>query len=262
MEAHHERTIQRLIELFQNDPRFPALIISGSIAHGNANPTSDVDVLLVASDEEYERRSAANDLIYFNTEICDYPGGYIDGKIVNLAFLQAAAAHGSEPTRYALIGAYPAYSHIPGLDELLKQITTYPEQERDRKMASFYSQIMVIHGYFIDQSVKYDNAYLLIHSISDLVLYAGRLLLAYNRRFFPCHKSLLDAISQVEQKPDDFIELANRALREPDAANAKALANCIMNYRDWGINYMEAINHFSRDSEWNWLDGRPPLADC
>ncbi len=261
MEAHHKQAIERLIKLFEDDPRYRALIIAGSIAHGNAKSSSDIDVVIVASDEEFERRKQTNDYAYFNFEICDYPGGYIDGKVVNLQFLEEAADHASEPTRYAYVGAYPAYSHIPGLDDLLKRIATYPEHEREKKMASFYSQILVLGRYFVHQAIQRDDPYLLLHTVSDLVLFGGRLILAYNRQFFPCHKSLLEAVAQAPAKPDDFLSLADTLLRHPTADNAQAFCDCISNFQDWGIDYMQGISHFFEDVEWNWRSGYPPLED-
>ena len=44
----HKRVIQRLVEQFKDDPRFPALIISGSVAKGRARKDSDIDIVLVA----------------------------------------------------------------------------------------------------------------------------------------------------------------------------------------------------------------------
>jgi hypothetical protein len=46
---HHQRVIDRLIDLFQDDPRFPAMIVGGSVAKGRAQPDSDVDVMLIAT---------------------------------------------------------------------------------------------------------------------------------------------------------------------------------------------------------------------
>ena len=41
--------------------------------------------MLIATDEEYARRAATRALTYYATDLCDYPGGYVDGKIVNVA---------------------------------------------------------------------------------------------------------------------------------------------------------------------------------
>ncbi len=46
---------------------------------------SDVDIVLVVTEEEYTRRVARDDLGYYNSEICEYPEGYVDGKIINEA---------------------------------------------------------------------------------------------------------------------------------------------------------------------------------
>ena len=262
MYAHHERAIQRLIELLQDDSRFPALIISGSIAHKKETERSDVDVLLVASEEEYARRERINDFVYFNTEICDYPGGYIDGKVIAMPFLQEAAARGSEPTRYAYEGAFIAYSHIPDLQAVLEQITRYPEEEREGKMASFYSQVLLQSGYFIREADRRQDLYLKLHTASDLVLFGGRLLLAYNRILFPCHKSLMEAVEAAPEKPERYIELAETVMREPTPENAQAFQEAITNFHNWGISYMDALSYFFKDIEWNWRSGYPPLEDA
>lgn len=42
---------------------------------------------------------ASASLSYFSTEFCDYPGGYVDGKVHDKAYLRAVAERGNEPTR-------------------------------------------------------------------------------------------------------------------------------------------------------------------
>jgi len=109
MYAHHERVIQRLVERFKDDPRFPTLIVGGSIAKGREKADSDVDILLVATDEEFARRLREVDVHYVDLEIADYPGGYVEGKVIDRQFLVDAADHGSEPARAAFKGAFIAY---------------------------------------------------------------------------------------------------------------------------------------------------------
>src|SRR5215472_17302430 len=128
--GHHQRTIDRLTALFQQDERFPALIIGGSVAKGIATDTSDVDFLLVATDEEFARRQQTQDLGYFDTSLCDYPGGYVDGKIINRQFIVDVAERGSEPARWAFAGAIIAYSDIPDLADLIARAPVYQESER------------------------------------------------------------------------------------------------------------------------------------
>ncbi len=134
---HHQRTVERLIDRFQVDPNFLALLIGGSLVKGYGNEGSDVDFMLIATDEEFARRSADRALTYYSTDLCDYPGGYVDGKIVNMAFLEEVADRGSEPARSAFENVIVAYSQLPQLDDLLKRITAYPETTHTAKLNRF-----------------------------------------------------------------------------------------------------------------------------
>ena len=108
IQPHHQQTINRLADAYRDDPDFRALVIGGSVAKGCARADSDVDFLIVATDEVFERRLAARDLFINRRDLCDYEGGYVDGKIINLAFLTELAEKGNEPSRAALEGAFVA----------------------------------------------------------------------------------------------------------------------------------------------------------
>ncbi len=119
---HHQRAIDRLADAYRDDPRFLGLIIGGSVAKGFARDDSDVDFLIIATDDVFEDLQSKRDLFINRRDLCDYEGGFVDGKIINLAFLEAVADKGNEPSRAAFEGAFAAYSHIPGLDGLLEKI--------------------------------------------------------------------------------------------------------------------------------------------
>ena len=105
---HHQRAIDRLADAYRDDPEFRALIIGGSVARGFARDDSDVDFLIIATDEAFRRRLAARDLFINRTDLCDYDGGFVDGKIINLAYLENLAEKGNEPSRAAFNGAFIA----------------------------------------------------------------------------------------------------------------------------------------------------------
>lgn len=260
MEAHHQRVIERLTELFADDQRFPALIVGGSVAKGRARPDSDVDILLVATDEEYARHAATEDFWYLNREICDYPGGYVEGKIIDMQFLRDVAARGSEPARAAFVGAFAAYSRLPELQEVLQRIPVYPEHERQEKIESFYSQVLLLN-WFVREAEKRNDRYLLLHAVSDLVFYGGRLILAHNRILYPYHKWFMYEVQRAEQKPADFLALIERLLEQPNAEHAQAFSESLINFHDWGVTYGQAVVRFMIDTEWNWRTGKPPLED-
>ncbi|HEX7733778.1 MAG TPA: hypothetical protein VF458_02910 [Ktedonobacteraceae bacterium] len=260
MEAHHLRVIERLKEKFQDDPRYLALIVDGSLVKGRGQVNSDVDIQLVASAEEYARCVEKGEFWYYDAEICDYPGGYVDGKIIDVQFLRDAAHHGSEPARAAFVGAFLAFSHLPELDNLLKQIPVYQDSEREAKMQAFYGQVQMLNWYVKDAE-KRDQLYLRAHATSEMVFYAARLVLAYNHILYPYHKWLMYEVERAPEKPENFLSLAETLLKDGSAANADALWQCIDQYRDWGLTWSQALVLFMKESEWNWREGRAPLAD-
>jgi hypothetical protein len=259
LQDHHLKLIERLKEIFQDDPRYLALLVGGSLVKGWGGVNSDVDIMLVVTEEEYARRAISDDLGYLNFEICDYPDGYVDGKIVNEAFLHEVAKQGSEPARAAFTNMQIAFSHLPGLDTLLKQIPAYQEEERDAKMRAFYCQVQAYH-WFVGEAEKRQATYLMTHATSEMVFYSTRLLLAYNRILYPFHKWMLRALEDAPDKPENFFSLAETLLKEGTSANAQALWECIRDFRDWNIPDNWGVR-FMHDSEWNWRDGRTPLAD-
>lgn len=257
---HHRRVVERLIERFADDARFPALIVGGSVAKEQARDDSDVDVLLVATEEEFARRQRVHDLWYFDQESADYPGGYVDGKVISPRFLAEAEERGSEPMRAAFRGAYVAYSRLPGLPEQIRRIPVYPEHERDEKMLAFYSQVMVL-PYFIGEAEKRADPFLFSWAASRIVFFGGRLILAYNRVLFPSEKRLLEEVERAPDKPADFPRLAGALIENPSQETARAVRDCLKDFLGWDVGYGQAISRYFEDSEWNWRSGRPPLQD-
>src|SRR6185369_8441389 len=99
MYPHHTQSIQNVTAYFQRDPEVLALMLGGSIAHGFETATSDVDILIFVSDEDYQQRFANNQIHFFNRELTTYAeaGGYVDGKYTTLSFVKQVIEKGSEP---------------------------------------------------------------------------------------------------------------------------------------------------------------------
>jgi hypothetical protein len=259
-QSHHLQVIERLTDLFKDDPRYLALLVGGSLAKGWGEVNSDVDIMLIATDEEYERCVSTGKLWYYNTELCDYPGGYVDGKILNVQFLQDVAKFGSEPARAAFTNVLVAFSHIPQLDQLLEQIPVYQEAEREEKMRAFYSQVQMLN-WFVKEAEQKKSVYLMAHATSEMVFYSARLLLAYNRILYPYHKWLMRVVESAPDKPENFLVLAETLLTHGSVDNANALWECISRFRDWNIPFDQGLVRFLQDSEWNWRNSRAPLQD-
>jgi hypothetical protein len=260
MREHHQRAIDRLAAELAGDPRFLAVILGGSIARGSELPDSDVDLILVASEEEYARRLAERDFGYLNAEVCDYPGGYAEAKVMSLAFIEEIAERGSEPARAAFVGARILSSRVPGLERLLARVTAYPEAERLPKIRSFYAHFL-IHYWYLGEAERRDDPYLRVRSAAEFALFAGRLILAHNRILFPYHKWFLRELRGAPEKPAGLVGELERLLRDPCIANANPVLASVANFRDWEKPPGSPSALFMEESEWNWREGQAPVAD-
>ncbi|NOU64574.1 hypothetical protein GC096_11085 [Paenibacillus sp. LMG 31461] len=258
---HHKKAITNLVNRIGQDADYLAVIIAGSVAKGIARDDSDIDCYLVVKDEIFQERKRRDHLFYYAEDGCEYEGGYYDGKMINYDFLKAAAEKGSEPTRASFDGAIVAFSRIPNLSELINRISIYPEANRERNFTDFYAQVELYGGYFAKRAITLNNTYLLSHAVSQVALFAGRLILAYNRILFPCHKSLLSTLERAIEKPASYVELQDAMLTKPNTETISAFIACIRSFHNWGITPNESISRFIVNNEWNWLDGEPPISD-
>ena len=257
---HHQRAIDRLADAYRDDPEFLGIIVGGSVAKGFARNDSDVDFLIIATDASFERRLAERDLFINRTDLCDYEGGFVDGKIINRAYLEDLAERGNEPSRAAFNGAFVAWSDIPGLDGLLQRIAVYPDAGHEERIRAFYSMAFIQHWLF-HEAARHSNRYTMLRAASQLALFCGRLILAHNRTLFPYHKWLPRTLEATPDKPDDFMDLFNALLEEPSADNATALFERVRDFRDWGVSDLEAYTWFMTDVEWAWMNDKAPMED-
>lgn len=257
---HHDRAIRRLADAYRNDGDYLGLIIGGSVAKGYARRDSDVDFMIIATDDSFERRLAARDLFINRTDLCDYDGGYVDGKIVNLRYLHDVAEKGNQPSRAAFQGAFAAYSHVDGLGELLARIPVYPDAGHEDRIRAFYSMAFIQHWLF-NEAERHGNRYTMARAASQLALFAGRLILAHNRMLFPYHKWLPRAIEDAADKPPDFMQRFDDLLAKPSSGNATALFDSVRNFQDWGVSDLDAYTWFMTDVEWAWMSDNAPLED-
>ena len=257
---HHQKAIDRLTKEYQKDPRYPALIIGGSVAKGCAKEDSDVDFMIITTDEEYKRRKEIEDLFINRTDLCDYPGGFVDGKVVNMDYLNLVAQKGNEPSRAAFDGAFLAYSRLENLQDLLKQINQYPEAGHSERLRSFYSMAF-IQNWLMGEANRHDNIYTKTRAASQLTLFAGRLILAHNKVLFPYHKWFLHYLDKCAEKPDHFLDQINAVLQTPNLENANRLFQNLQEFHDWGVSDLEAYMWFMEEVEWSWMDDNTPLED-
>ncbi|MCE7995685.1 MAG: nucleotidyltransferase domain-containing protein [Roseivirga sp.] len=260
LKAHHQEAIEKLVSTYQNDPAFPALIIGGSVAKGCARDDSDVDFLIVAHDKEYNERKARGDLFINRADLSNYPGGYVDGKIINERYLHEVADKGNEPSRAAFDGAFLGYSRLDGLEEVINNIAVYPESGHEERLKSFYCMAFMQH-WLMTEADRHDNLYAKTRAASQLALYAGRLILAHNRVLYPYHKWLLHYLGKCVEKPMGLLRNIDSLLQNPNLQNTRTLFRSLQDFKDWGVTDLEAYTWFMEEVEWSWMSGTTPLED-
>lgn len=262
METHHAESIRKVAQSFEADPSVRALLLGGSIAHGFAQPDSDIDVAIVVGADDFARRKAENKLTYVDRTICTYPQGYLDGKFMDEDFLREVARHGSEPARYAFHGAQILFSRIDGLERLLADIVRYPAERKADRIARFASQL-VGWRWFFTEGVKKNSAYLRILAVQKVVLFSCRIVLAENELLYPFHKWMLRVTLAAPRLPEGFGAAIERILAEPtfeiiDAHCRATLAFAGLDHdavnAGWGTNFMQ-------DTELRWTTDSAAIED-
>lgn len=260
MHEWHGQAIAKLKSHFEVDISFRALIVVGSVARDEAAEDSDLDFVLVATDEEYAKRQRVNNLFITADDLTDHKGGEVGGYIIDFQYLLEAVERGDERTRFQFVKAQIIFSRIENLPQVVTSIATYPEHERIEKMKSFYSQLP-LHFSFMELAEYSQNAYLLSETAVALVLFGGRLILAHNRMLYPNRKWFMREFERAPQKPKGIIDLATQLLRQPGIANARAFCESIIHYTEWPQPEGGSWQRIHEDSVWNWRSGRLSLAE-
>jgi predicted nucleotidyltransferase len=253
MHSHHSHSIQNVKEYFECDSEVQALLLSGSIAHGFESPTSDVDIMIFVSEEDYQKRFQTGQLHFFNRDLGTYEGGYVDGKYLSLNFVQQVVEKGSEPARFAFEGSQVLFSRVDNFAEDFCRIAEYPVGEKAERIKRFYAQFETWHWY-CGEALARRNAYLLGMSVSKLILFGGRLILAHNELLYPYHKWFLKVLEQAEDKPAGLMDSIQALTGSPTAENIETFYEKVKTFQPWSDNPYHWPVQFLLDSELNWID--------
>ncbi len=117
---HHAAAVAAAVERFGTDDACVALLLVGSLAHGSGSPGSDVDVILVASEEEFARRRSDGTLAFVVRDLATWAGGYVDVKVTSRTMLEQIARRGSDAARYAFRDARILVTRDPSIESLVE----------------------------------------------------------------------------------------------------------------------------------------------
>lgn len=261
MLAHHVESIQKLVEYFRADSGVIALILGGSVAKGLARPDSDIDAMVIVSDEKLKELESAGRGAECIFGHCTYPDGYFDVKYYDRQFLIDAAERGSEPARNAFLGARCLFTRDPKIPELVARIPVFQEREREEKMLSFYAAFMLNKGYY--WRVSEGDRFLRMRSAVDVVLFGLRLFLEDRHKLFPCAKSLYSAVQSLDETPSNLLALADALLDRLDDASLDAFDAAVTSAVSYcpPEDYALIMTRYIEDHELWWRKVRPLIAE-
>ncbi len=260
MERHHQVAIDKFVNCYQKDPNIIAILLGGSLAHGFAGPEADIDLILVMEEAAYQKRKSQRRLAFSLWDFCNYPGGYIDCKVVSKEILRLVATRGSDPARYAYQDNKILYSRDPGLAKLLAEIVRFPVAEQKSRRKRFAAQLLAWKWYY-SQAVEKQDRYLLYLSLQKIVLFSCRLVLNENQMLYPYHKWLLRVVAQAPSKPRNFEATLERLLHTPNRDLVALLCSEVLAFVGLEEKAIDWPNQFLLDSEWNWVEHEPPVDD-
>lgn len=260
MEQHHKEAIDKFMKQYQNDSHVEAILLAGSLAHGYAKPTSDIDIILIVDNEEYEQRKRDNNLAFCLLDICTYQGGYIDCKITSIDALKTIAMKGSDAARFAFKDAQILTSKSNDIGSVLKEVCNFPKEKKDERKYRFVCQLLAWKWY-MSQAEEKNSRYLVYLSAQKIILFASRIILNFNEMLYPYHKWLLKETERAEKKPEGFMAVLNGFTDNPTFETAQQLVDMLLGYLGLIEKEIDWPNQFMIDSEMNWLYHEAPIDD-
>ena len=260
MQKHHKESIEKFLTIYQTDTAILAILLGGSIAHGFAKSDSDIDVTIIVDEVEHARRKQEKKLAFSLWDICTYPGGYIDCKVVNMDFLQKVSEKGSDPARYAYEDNTILFSRIDNLEAILVKISDFPVQDKANRKDRFAAQLLAWRWYY-SEGVKKENNYLIYLALQKIVLFSCRLILNENEMLYPYHKWLLRVVERAEVKPEGFDKALTQLLAAHDLETVNQFSSQLIRFLQIDEKALDWPNHFLHDSELNWMEHEPPIDD-
>ena len=249
---HQQKAREYIAEKFRQEEQVVALLFVGSIQHKFHDENSDIDMIIVLTNEAYAKRIAENHVHYYESAEQFYKGGYFDGHCFNLEYFQIASERANEPTRFYLHDAEVVFDHSNTIRRYIDMISIYDTERIREKTMRFLSQLEGWKWYF-DEAHKKNNRYLMDLATSKMILFSARLILVDNKMFFPYHKWLLKCLEKAPRKPDGILRSIDKLLVDRTQEGVEELVGMIRSHKVWTNEPFNWCNHFINDIETLWM---------
>ena len=209
---HHREAVKELISIFREKEGVIGLVFGGSVAKHMEREDSDIDAMVIVTEEFYERKRKVNCIAEcISMGDCAYPGGYFDVKYMTKDYIRDAAEKGSEPTRNSFIGSHVLFSADEEVTELVRRIPVFQKQEFEEKMLSFFSNLQLNYNYF--WKACRPEGYMKLKVASEIVYSLYRMVLQENEILFPCNRRLEQFVKLAPDQPEHLVEYCEEFCR-------------------------------------------------
>ena len=209
---HHREAVKELISIFREKEGVIALVFGGSVAKHMEREDSDIDAMVIVTEEFYEKKRKVNCIAEcISMGDCAYPGGYFDVKYMTKDYIRDAAEKGSEPTSNSFIGSHVLFSADEEVTELVSRIPVFQKQEFEEKMLSFFSNLQLNYNYF--WKACRPEGYMKLKVASEIVYSLYRMVLQENEILFPCNRRLEQFVKLAPDQPEHLVEYCEEFCR-------------------------------------------------
>ena len=238
-----------------------ALLLVGSVAKGTERADSDLDGIVILSEEEY----AEKEKNYTTTEtidgLCTYEGGYFDIKYMTKQYLKDLAEKGSEPARNSFTNAKIIFCNDGEIEDILPRIPIFQENEKEEKLLSFYSNFWLNYHYFL-KSCAIDG-YMKIHTISEIIYSIYRMILQENEILFDCNRRLEQQIESISENTDELVRLGKKLEISQNISDADRFVDKFMEFTTYvpPKDIAVVLTRYSKDFQEWWRQPGPNIKE-
>ncbi len=259
MYQHHKESLENLKNYFLDKEEVIAVIFGGSVAKGCERPDSDLDAMIVISDEAYEKRRKTNQTAETIKGYCTYPDGYFDLKYMTKQFLADAAAKGSEPTRNAFVKSQVLFSKDPEILKLVSKIPVFQKQEKEEKMLSFYADFWLNYYYFL-KSCPVDG-YMKLHAVNEVIYSIYRMILQEHEILFPSNRRLEEFVQAISSDTAYLVSLGKACAKSQEMPDIDKFADCFLKMTSYKApaEIGNILSRYTTDFEQWWRVPRPNI---
>lgn len=260
MYKHHEQSIENMKKYFRKQGVI-ALILAGSVAKGTERPDSDLDGIVILSEEEYAKKEKNHTTTETIDGLCTYEGGYFDIKYMTKQYLKDLAEKGSEPARNGFMKAKILFCNDAEIEELLSLIPVFRKAEKEEKLLSFYSDFWLNYHYFL-KSCTIDG-YMKMNTIAEIIYSIYRMILQENEILFDCNRRLEQQVESVSEKTAELVKMGRRLEISQKIQDADRFVDMFLEITTYvpPADIAVVLTRYSKDFQEWWRQPRPNIKE-